>query len=189
LSASTKTWRFTLYLLALPNQDLDLQLPMERGYSVLHLACSVGLLREVEALLALGAELEARDENGDLLLCIAAFDGHIPVVGCLLERYRGLGPAKLQEALDRPCKHGGIWSPLLLHVVKGDRKPKGPQRNPDIPLETQVSMLRHLVQEWKADVTDQKYFLLHLAAIQGCTVTLEFFFRVRDACGHTDGGE
>lgn len=94
--------------------------------------------------------MEVRNNDGELPLCVAASECHISIVNFLLERYRDMGPANLQEALERPCGKGGLLSqPLLAHVPRlfSLRDKAGAPST-----EAQVSMLRHLVHKWKANI-------------------------------------
>ena len=68
-----------LYLLALLDQNLDLRMPMDAGWTVLRYTCSMGLSRVVQALLVHGAELEACDDEGHVPLCIAVKTCDIPI--------------------------------------------------------------------------------------------------------------
>jgi hypothetical protein len=103
------------YLLDLPGQE-----SVHSGNTLLHYACGQGVFKAAQILIERsGADMEARNNDGELPLCVAAKECQIPIVNLLLGRYRDMGPANLQEALERPCGKGGLLSkPLLTHVPR-----------------------------------------------------------------------
>ena len=56
------------------------------GVTPLHVAGGWGKLEAAEALLELGAFVDARQSNGSTPLHYAAYNGHLPVVQALVER-------------------------------------------------------------------------------------------------------
>jgi ankyrin repeat protein len=99
-----------MYLLLLPpgedgrNLNLDGQIG-PRECPLLLLAAQAGLVRVVEALLALGVDLMARDSDGDLAVSLAVSMCHIEVVNVLLEAGWWKWKCEGVAGVSMPAKH------------------------------------------------------------------------------------
>lgn len=83
-----------LYLLSLPRDEespplnLDTRMSDEHdSMPLLTVAVITGMVRVVEAIIGLGADLRARDARGHLAVCDAVTDSHVNVVNVLLEAH------------------------------------------------------------------------------------------------------
>jgi uncharacterized protein len=97
------------------------------GNTPLHVACSRGILEEIEGLLDAGADVNARGELDDIPLHDAALAGHLPVVKLLLQK--GADPDLVNKHGSTPrdfavsLKHDNIASVLdAWGNTKGQKK-------------------------------------------------------------------
>jgi len=136
-----------LYLLSLAREEdsTPLNLDMRVAYKdfpLLTMAADLGMMRVVKALLALGADLLARDSEGHLPVCRAVRKCHVEVVNVLLGAHaaQGGGDGSVEAVLDCPCKQDQINAyPLIFHAMDGDFG--------NTP-EARLTMVRYLVQNW-----------------------------------------
>ena len=109
-----------LFLLALPNQDLDLgRQMMPHNYTVLHWAAKHGLVRVIKELVEQhGMDFGAPDGRGMTPLCLASKSEHVHTAIYILGLYHNYGRQK--EAT--PCSNVDLDCPMptknLHHFVR-----------------------------------------------------------------------
>jgi len=109
-----------IHLLTLPGQalDLDHRLP-EQSCVLLHFCAGLWKTRVVKELVRLGAIMDLWDNEHHTPLCLAAGQGHLPVVRFFLEQYRARGASDVGRAILSPCLNGLNYSHSLLgHVLR-----------------------------------------------------------------------
>lgn len=132
----------TLFLLSLPDQELDLNRRLDKDVTILHLCAQLGSASVAKELMRQGADLDLWEEEHETPLCIAAKYARLTLIQFFLRQYQKRGQSELERALDNPCrKHVPGWS-LLGYVL--DAAP------PDSF--SHVHMARLLVREFGVDV-------------------------------------
>lgn len=126
-----------LYLLSLPDQELDLNRSLGEDASLLHICAKLGSTRVAKELVRRGADMDVKDSEHHTPLCTAAIRAHLPLVRYFLQQYQRRGQSELERALSHPCLEEGLDYSVLIHVI-GACLPNS---------EPHVAVARYLVRE------------------------------------------
>lgn len=108
-----------LWLLTLPEQELDLNRRIDDNATILHICAQLGSTRVVRELMRRGADMDLCEKRHETPLCIAASYARLTLVRFFLQQYQRRGQSELERALSNPCrKEGTEKCSLLAHVVK-----------------------------------------------------------------------